>query len=459
MKKYFIQTIILILLLSNFHVYSQGSSKKREIKVGVASIDITPETPIRLAGFALRTKAESDTVSLPLNAKALAFGNNYNDLSLMITVDLIGISYQISETVKKRLSGIINPDRVSISASHTHSGPEIGTLMNILHFTSLKTAFDGSLLPIDQISHINKYREDLINKLEIVALEAIKSREPSFISWGKGEVDFAMNRRGVDVVDYDMPLMKVTDLKGNVKCLFLTYSCHAVCAGSSNNTFHGDWVGVSQKIIEERYPGATALVAVGCGGDINPKAMDPQEIAKNPFYGAEKYGRMIADEVDKVLLTELIPIRTTPKIKYANIELPLNKIPDTNEFIANTNNITVKGYYSRLALERKAIGLEVPSYVKYPIQVWRFGKELDMIILGGEVVSEYGQRLKKELGPDKLWIIAYSNDVSCYIPSKRYIEKTPTIYEVEPSMYYYNQPAPFKSSIEDQIIKTIYSLR
>ncbi|MDD2475509.1 MAG: neutral/alkaline non-lysosomal ceramidase N-terminal domain-containing protein [Dysgonamonadaceae bacterium] len=459
MKKYETLAMIFILLLYNFNAYSQESSKGKEIKVGVASIDITPEYPIRLAGFALRTQTESDTVSLPLNAKAIAFGNSYEDLSLMITVDLIGISYQITDSVKKRLSGIINPDRISISASHTHSGPEIGTLINILHFTSLKTAFDGNLLPIEQISHINKYREDLTDKLEIVALKAIKSREPSFISWGKGEVDFAMNRRGVDVVDYDMPLMKITDVKGNIKCLFLTYSCHAVCAGSNNNAIHGDWVGVSQKIIEERYPGVTALVAVGCGGDINPKAITTEEIENNPFYGAEKYGKMIADEVDNLLSMTLTPIKTTPTIKYANIELPFNNVPDTKEFIDNTSNITVKGYYSRLALERKAIGLEVPSYVKYPIQVWRFGNDLDMIVLGGEVVSEYSQRLKKELGSDKLWIIAYSNDVSCYIPSKRYIEKTPTIYEVEPSMYYYNQPSPFKSSVEDQIIKTIHSLR
>ena len=459
MKKYFIQTILLTLLLSVFNAYSHGSSMRKEIKVGVASIDITPKYPVRLAGFALRTKAESDTVSLPLHAKALAFGNNSKDLSLIITVDLIGISHQITDSVRKRLSGIINPERMSISASHTHSGPEIGTLMNILHFTSLKTAFDGNLLPIEQITNINKYREDLIDNLEMVALQAIKSREPSLIYWGKGEVDFAMNRRGIDVVDNDMPLMKITDLKGNIKCLFLTYACHGVCLGSANNRIHGDWIGVSQKIIEERYPGAKAMVAVGCGGDINPKQMDPQEIEKNPAYGAEKYGKMIADEVDRVLTTELTPLRTPPTIKYANIELPFDQIPDTKGFIANTRDITVKGYYSRLALERIAAGLEVPDHVKFPIQVWRFGKELDMIILGGEVVSEYSARLKKELGPEKLWIIAYSNDVSCYIPSKRYIEKTPTIYEVEPSMYYYNQPAPFKSSIEDQIIKAIYTLR
>ena len=44
---------------------------------------------------------------LLLNAKALAFGNNYKDLSLMITVDLIGISYQILDAVKQRLSEII----------------------------------------------------------------------------------------------------------------------------------------------------------------------------------------------------------------------------------------------------------------------------------------------------------------------------------------------------------------
>ena len=176
MKKYFILAVIFALQLFNLNAFSQSTSKRKEIKVGVASIDITPNTPIRLAGFALRTTEESDVLSLPLNAKALAFGNSYKDLSLMITVDLIGISYQISDSVKKRLSNVINPNRVSISASHTHSGPEIGTLMNILHFTSLKTAFDGSLLPIEQITHINKYREDLINKLEIVALEAIRYR-------------------------------------------------------------------------------------------------------------------------------------------------------------------------------------------------------------------------------------------------------------------------------------------
>jgi hypothetical protein len=59
----------------------------------------------------------------------------------------------------------------------------------------------------------------------------------------------------------------------------------------------------------------------------------------------------------------------------------------------------------------------------------------------GEVVVDYSLRLKKELGPDKLWVNAYSNDVPCYIASRRVIGEGG--YEVDYSMYSYNSPSRF----------------
>lgn len=451
--------IAILILISGSSVLAQSRSKSPKlINVGLASVDITPQNPVRLSGFAMR-KYETDTVGMPLKAKALAFKNAKKELSLIITVDLIGVSYQITDSVKKRLSPVMNPERLTICASHTHAGPEIGTLINILHYTSPTTPFDKHLIPDEQIANLMKYRGLLIDKLEEVALQAIANIEPSYLYWAKGQLEFGYNRRRMPFVDHEMPLMKITDAKGKIKGLFLTYACHPVCLREKNNAIHGDWIGSAQKTIEEEYPGAIALIAQGFAGDINPKKIAPEEGNQDPFFMPNHYGRVVADEVKRVLSSgELTPLNSVPTIKKADIELPLEKTLTTNELIENLNDNAGKGFMARLTLERMARGEKIQNHVLYPIQVWQFGDVLNMVFLGGEVVSEYAARLKKELGPEKLWLIAYSNDVSCYIPSKSYIEKYPSYYEADASMYYYDKPTRFNASIEDQIVNKVSSL-
>lgn len=446
-----------LLLMIIFHATAQKPQVKNTLNVGAASIDITPTFPVRLSGFAVRVKKESEGTALPLHAKALAFGNNYNNSAVIITADLIGISPRITDSVKKRLSKKVHPDRITISVSHTHSGPEIGTLLNILPYKSATEPFDEALLPTEHIAKINLYVEELVDKMEKVALEALATREASFVSWGIGKMDFGFNRRRlVNTIDNDMPLMKITDQKGNLKAVFLSYACHAVTMGAAFNKFHGDWVGDAQLSIEKRHPGVIALVAVGCGGDINPikgqllDSLSVLEISKS-------YGEKIADQTDSLLSLKLKPLNNLPLIKYKKINLALEKLPAVSKWseIA-AKDVTVKGYYARLALERIARGEEILDHVPYPIQVWRFGNELNIIFLAGEVVTDYSLRLKKELGKNNLWVLAYSNDVPCYIPSKRHLEMGG--YEADASMYYYNKPARFSVGVEDQIISSVHQL-
>ena len=68
----------------------------------------------------------------------------------------------------------------------------------------------------------------------------------------------------------------------------------------------------------------------------------------------------------------------------------------------------------------------------------------------GDIVAE---RMKKEFGSDNLWMNAYSNDVSCYIPSRRLYDEGG--YEVDFSMAYYNKPSRFKPDTESIIISGI----
>lgn len=454
----YIVTILFFLSITG-SVYSQTARTNGEMMdAGVSVINITPEWPVRLAGFAIRSKAEAEGTLLQLNAKALALGNDKQGPSIIITVDLIGIPWNVTKEIANRLSAKtgLDPARLAICASHTHSGPELGDLLNILQYRSA-TAFSDSLIAKDQMNRILLYVEQLTNKLEQVALQALMARKPSYVSWTQGSVDFSKNRRLTDgPVDHSLPLLRVTDTDGSLKALFLNYSCHAVSLDGANNKYHGDWVGEAQRQIEINHPGVIALHAVGCGADANPSLTGLESFS--PLQRVSHYGKMIADEVKRLLGTEFQSLIKPPVGKIKIIELAYARVPDVKEMVALTSDKTVKGYYYRLALNEIARGKVISPSLTYPIQVWIFGKDLAMIFLAGEVVSDYSLRIKREFDTSRMWVNGYSNDVPCYIVSSRALIEPRYSYEAVSSMYYYHKPSPFAPDVEERIISAIHDL-
>ena len=425
----------------------------KTVTEGVARIDITPNGPIRLSGYSTR-KTESEGLLHRLSAKALAFGTDKQGPSILITADLIGIPGFISSRLAKRLSQKTGLDsaNLTISTSHTHGGPEVGTLL---------THFENPLPP-DQLGRVIQYQEQLLDKLEKVALMALEARRPAVLAWGQGEVGFAMNRRvikdgkwvgGGEVagapVDHAMPLLRITDPDGKLRAVFLSYACHGTTLGAFNQV-HGDWIGEAQHQIELNNPGVTALVAVGCGADITPAPRYKMEHLR-------QYGKMIADEAQRMLILPLNPIQSLPKCMYTIIQLPFSHIPDVAELVEQAKGDTGgKSYYARLTLDQIARGGTIAPSISYPIKTWTFGNDLAMVFLAGEVVVDYALRLKKELGSERLWINAYSNDVPSYIASRRVILEGG--YEAESSQYIYDRPSPYVEGIEDLIITTVHKM-
>src|SRR2546429_7183866 len=93
-------------------------------QVGVAKIDVTPQYPIRLTGYAVR-KTESEGVAQHLWAKALAIGSDGERPAILITVDNCGVPANVRDEVVARLKKVrrIVAERVAICSSHTHTGP------------------------------------------------------------------------------------------------------------------------------------------------------------------------------------------------------------------------------------------------------------------------------------------------------------------------------------------------
>ncbi len=432
------------LLPGKFSFSQEKITAQSTVDAGLAGIDITPGTPIRMSGYAARVSTEADSVLQPISAKALALGSDEQHPSVLITVDLVGIPWRITKNVVDFLSKEkgIDPAQVAIYASHTHGGPEVGDLINILQYRD--GHFSDSLLAQDHLIHITQYTEQLTQQLKDVAAAALKNRRPALISWGQGQALFAVNRRtNGGPVDLALPILKITNPDGTLRGVFVNYACHGTTLGGDMHKIHGDWVAAAHRVIETRHPGAMALIALGCAGDANPSPRGKLE-------DVQQHGKEIADNVDKLLTAPLQPLHHPPGGKIKWIKLPYSKIPDVAELMILTKDETIKGYYARLALERVERGETISSVLDYPVQVWNFDNKMAMVNLAGEVVVDYATRLKDEYGAERLWVNAYANDVPCYIASRRILKEGG--YEAETSMYWYNKPSPFAPEVEDMII-------
>lgn len=426
-------------------------AQQKTILAGAAQIDITPETPMRLTGYASRTTV-SESVAQKLWAKAIAIGSDAEGPSVLITVDLLGIPGFITNRLAERLStqSAVTRARLAVSATHTHNGPALGGVAtNILPDITAEQAAD-----------IAAYTAALEDKLLKVALEALADRRPAYLSWAQGEVGFAINRRVLQdgkyiiaenpdgPVDHDVPVMRITDTGGKIRALWVNYACHCTTFGATNQV-HGDWAGAACQLLQTDHPGALTLVSIGCGADANPSPRGKEE-------HVTQHAETLRREVNRLLSGPMQPIDKAPKGQYEEIELPFAQIPTREELLARGRESNWEDRYALKHLEILTNGGEISSAIPYPVQAWTFGKDLAVVFLGGEVVVDYALRLKGELDRSRLWINAYSNDVPCYIPSRRILQEGG--YEADRSMYYYDRPSPLRPEVEELIVGKVLEL-
>ncbi len=428
------------LCLSPFLAWTAGSDPLRE--VGVASIDVTPDYPIRLTGYAVR-KTESQGVAQHLFAKALAIGSDREKPALLITVDNCGVPGAVRDELVARLhkQRRVAPERVALCSTHTHSGPWLkGFAPNIF----------GGPIPADEQARVERYTRELTDALETVAVRALDDRRPARLTRGLTQASFATNRRTKGgPVDHDLPVLVVTDPEGKVRALFASYACHCTTLGGDFNQVCGDWAGYAAEYLQEQHPGAVVLVALGCAGDANPAPRSTLDLAK-------QHGRSIATAVETLLTNTLAPVEGKLVCRTKRFELAFDTLPTRAEWEARARETNYAGSHARLNLARLDRGEKLPTKLPYLVQTWTFGRGFAMVFLSGEVVVDYSLRLKRQFDPSRLWVNAYANDVPCYIPSERVLKEGG--YEGGGAMIYYDRPTRFAPGLENKIVGAVRDL-
>jgi hypothetical protein len=418
-----------------------AAGKAELCSVGVAKIDITPDYPIRLTGYASR-KTESAGVAQRIWARALAIGSDREGPAILITVDNCGVPANVREELVKRLKKTkhIAPDHVAICSTHTHSAPWVqGFAPNIF----------GGPIPPEEQAHVERYTRDLCDYLEKAAVQALANRLPSKLTRGMGKATFAANRRTKGgPVDHDLPALFVTSPDGNLRAVFISYACHCTTLGGDFNQICGDWAGYAADKIENNSPNSIALVALGCAGDANPNPRTSLAFAKDH---GESVLKAMAEATDHQL-----PMNGKLTCRLKQFDLPLDALPTRAEWEARAKDTNYIGGHARMNLARLDRGEKLTAKVPYIVQTWTFGDNLAMVFLAGEVVVDYSLRLKREFDSSRLWINAYANDVPCYIPSERILKEGG--YEGGGAMIFYDKPTRFAPGLENVIVDAVHEL-
>lgn len=419
-----------------------AASTEATYAVGVAAVDVTPDYPIRLNGFGSR-RTESEGVTQPIWAKALAIGSDDEKPFVLITLDNLGIRLPMVEEVARRLQekAGIERERLAITFTHSHTTPKVSG--------ACETIFSSPIPPEHQ-AHIDRYAKELTDALVKVALDALADRKPARLEWAVGEVKFAVNRRTPGgPVDHSLPMLVVRSAEGDaIRAIYVTYACH--CVTLSNNKISGDWAGYAQEAIQRDNPGAIALVSVGCGSDSNPSS----GVTGDNIAAAAEQGGEIANEVQRLLKGTLTPISGKLTATYATIDLPLDKVPSREELEAAAAKDDAAGYNAKFQLAKLDRGEPLLDKIDYPIQTLSFGDSLAMVFLSGEVCVDYTLRLRNELDASRVWMHGYTNDFGCYVPSERLLKEGG--YGGGWEIVYFAMPTTLKAGLEDKIIAEVH---
>ncbi|MBN1806589.1 MAG: neutral/alkaline non-lysosomal ceramidase N-terminal domain-containing protein [Sedimentisphaerales bacterium] len=386
------------------------SQSENDLQAGTAKIDITPEKPVKMAGYGSRTDLSKD-VHDPLSARVIIFKNNGKKL-VLVSADLIGFYEGTADYMRKAILDEfqLEPSELFLSAIHTHSGPSLTMSKEKGHPNNLE------------------YTRQLKDKLIKVIDEAMDNFKPVNIGAGVGYAPVGSNRRQLvfdssgnssirlgrnpyGPTDKEVLVAKVADPDGKTIAALFDYATHATCLGPQNYTISGDVIGLAEQFVE-KILGEDVIAAAfaGASGNIDPW-----------------YRVLPAFNTEPGWIPEPVLLGTLLGEEAVHTFRSIEDLSTGGEIVTSFVSLRLPG---KTRNETEIKKDSPPS--RFNITAARVG-DIAFIGLGGEVLTEIGMKIKAASPYKHTFIITHCNGSDGYLPPEHlYIEGG---YEVRTSPF------------------------
>lgn len=381
--------LALLVLTSPFAV----SSPSDELRAGVAKIDITPQKPCVLAGYASRTNL-STGVHDPLSARAVVFEHDGRRLAI-VSSDILGFYNDTAAPLIQSITGAcgLEPAQLMLSAIHTHAAPGL--------------ALDTAKLHANNVAFTEMLRERLI----AVTKDAISKCRPVRVGYHSGACPVGINRREAFTdkngarqirlgrnpggqTDPEVQALQICEKDSDrMIAVLFGYATHGTSLGSKNMVVSGDVLGLAAQFVEKHLAGGMiAAPFAGASGDIDPYFRVLPEIKTADNWIAEPVllGTFLGEEV----------VHTSAAIRDFTATGPVRSL-------ASSLQLPPKN-------DPKNPTTPDPAKLAFPITAARIG-DVAVVGLGGEVFHEIGRAIKKSSPFQHTIVITHCNGAAGYL--------------------------------------------
>lgn len=389
------------------------------LEIGFQTVDVTPPVGALLAGYEERDHG-AEGIETPLRARAMVVSNGQTKVAL-VTSDLAGVDWQLTQFVRGKVSRLsdIPAENIMVTASHTHSGPLACRLTGY-----------GSRRTEPPTEAEKAYFLNLCETIAGAILAANRRLAPVRIGVAVGHLQgLGQNRRDPNgPFDDRVTILKVTGADGSLLGVLTNFTCHPTVLNSRNYLISPDYPGYYQQAIEAVYPGVTPMFLQGAAGDVSTR----HTRRGSTFQEADRMGKMLAGEVQRLLETAVTSEDTTLGSVLESVTLPHREFPDdaTCEAIlaaaqenlrrlresgapvnvVRTAEVTLQGANRTISL-KKILG---DKDIVTEMQGLRIGP---LVIIGvpAELFNSIGKEIKDSTSKATVVLGGYCNDSVGYI--------------------------------------------
>lgn len=265
-------TALVIALIATLAALVPMAPALAEFRAACVKVDITPETPQWLHGYAPR---QSTGVHDKIYHRIAALDDG-ESVFYLVSSDICTISLKYYDDFCKALEAEtgIKQEQIWWSTTHTHSAPHVGP-------QDLSTLFGGTLGDRFSIKHDTDYWAWVAEVLIEGVKQARDNLEPARLGIGIGEAHANINRREVrdgktvlgenpnGPTDKQLGLLRLERPDGTPIGLIANYAIHGTCLHGGNTQISGDAPGWTSSYVEDKL-GVPMLFVNGAEGNVAP---------------------------------------------------------------------------------------------------------------------------------------------------------------------------------------------
>ena len=283
------------------------------LKINLTKTDITPEESVPLQGYGDRTHG-SVGVHDPLYAYVwFVKSNTARRGKLWIVLDLCLLSVKTAFDLRKALTAEtgLRPEEISISTTHTHSGP------------------NARFLSDDPDPWAPRYYSLLISRLSQGIRDAERQAFEGTLEVRLGSMRLGVNRRGEALsIDPRIVLLTLKDRQGRARGHLFHYSCHPTALGVDNYLISSDWVGPVRESFERRFSVPVGFIQ-GAEGNIDPVCRgvlhmeDPDQAMGVSFEQMEQTAGLAVTALEETFARDCEAVLDALEVDSFDASLPL----------------------------------------------------------------------------------------------------------------------------------------